>query len=183
MQQLLLPVEKRYDQKSHFTMTLTSGDSRKFNKELGTLSGSGRIKTGQYILGGGTKSSGSYDDLRPSHRRLVQWDNTGRLYGRRDSTWGSTQPSSTSHTPSGYASLTQTDFSWWGSPNQGNYLGGYNPRSLPNGVNTGSCSVDYYSRFGPGGSPPSGGTTMTNTEANLNYDRAPCMLLQTQRIG
>lgn len=163
----LLPVERKYSSGSQYTCSMDGNGN--YIATRGDSATSGRIKTGQYILGGAALSDGSYDDYKPSHPKNIQYSNIAMEYKYRNSPWGvSTPPTSTNGGPnvSSYASIQRTEISWRGTDHNPVFLGGYNPRLLPNGEfkqTNDSDSTAY-----PGA---------------LYYSRAPMISLQTQRIG
>jgi hypothetical protein len=174
--QELLPVEKKFTSGSQFTMGMDNNGN--FTKELGSALTSGRIKTGQYILGASGKSVGAYDDKKPSHPKQIQTGGIAREYKYRNSPWGSAGgPASTAtaaaHTAGYYADITREEVKWRpGEPSNLAYLGGYNQRTLPNGEYVQSAAYSDLTS-----------SLRATYPGERYYNRSPMIALQTQRIG
>lgn len=171
--QELLPVEKKFTSGSQFVMAMDGNGN--FTKELGDAATSGRIKMGQYILGGADKSLGAYDDKKPSHPTKIQEKCIAAEYKYRNSPWGNAGGPTTAsgHGVSGYANIHRTEVKWrGGNPTNLAYLGGYNQRTLPNGEFTWSAAYSDLSTW-----------TQNNYPGDRFYNRSPMIALQTQRIG
>ena len=163
----LLPVERKYSSGGQYTCAMDN--SGNYIATRGDSATSGRIKTGQYILGGKSLSSAGYDDYKPSHPKNIQYTNIAMEYKYRNSPWGEGNPPTSSNggpNVSDYALIQRTEIGWRGTSDTYAKLGGYNPRLLPNGEFKQTNDSD-----------------ITGYPGTHYYSRAPMISLQTQRIG